>query len=515
MVPEPPGSDFSPLAHQIATEARAADAGRVAFQRDGKFFFATPETSSVARVLEEEAPRKFKFQARSDERWVDTSRYWPVDAGSQIVAALRTGDLKRLSTEPPEVVARAASIDPEVFAVAVRNLHRHLFDELNRDPSSEKIARAHDFLERQSALHSNPHVAYLRSTVSLYDVMVRSGLQNVLRGGKIADLASELLAHIDANPTRFSELGARIAAENVLGKVHSLEDRSAAAQHFTRVRELDEQGLTEHFYLETGGKTYFSHREAEAGSPSGSEEIRRSIVPIDAGVPANAIGILIAMDPGFYRTYAPMLRFYAQQMPEVEYTFLLCGSESDSASAVADGDEFSRALNRLNRSGKTSNVHHFRIPVPSSTVEPVTFYACARFFAVQMMLERYSNAYLMDADLAADVDPRPYLRRVSEIPFGVPSMAGFSALYPWRRYLAGNVAMDRRVLESSVVSDLQNYLAHGLQQPHSWTLDQNALTYAIERSPDYYTDLRTYVRPFYQPKFRLAWERRHRELTGE
>lgn len=509
------GTGSSGLARKIATDAVAAGAERIAFQRDGIFSFAAPEPAAVESALRENRPRKFKFQIRSGAAWVDSSPYALVDTGAGVIAALRRGDLQRLRSETPDSVARAAAIDREVFSVALRGFHRSLFDALNRDPAGKQVARSLAFLEKQKSLFGDPHFDYLRSMVSLYDVLVEHGLASVVRGGAITGALTALQEHVQARPDLFGTIPGRIAVESTFGKLHSLRDRDAAAGHFARVRELDAYGLIEHFYLETGNKTYFSAEEIGRGDGNAAREIRRSIVPLDAHAPSNAASIVIAMDPGFYRTYAPMLRFYAQQMPDLDYTFLLCGDEDEARRAVDDGNDFARSLDGLNRSGVPATVHHYRVPVPPSVIDTVTFFASARFFAPEILLERYTSVYLMDADLATDTDPRDYLRRVSTLTFALPSMAGFAALHPWRRYLAGNVALHRTVLDTPVLSDLQNYLAFGLGQPHSWTLDQNALAYTVERNPEHFTDLRSQERPFYQPKFRLAWERRYRDHSDE
>lgn len=502
------------LARQIAAEATLAGAGRIAFQRSGEFFFVAPESGAIGQLLADESPRKYKFQVRSDGRWVDASKYVSVASVHHVVPALRLGKLDRLMDDAPDVIARAAASDPEAFSVALRSLHRHLFDALNRDPRTDSVAQAHQFLSRQTPLHGDQQVDFLRSTVALYAVMVDHDLRHVLAGHGAADLVEVVQARVADHAEDFSSTGSQIAVANVLGKLCSLEDRTAAARHFERVRALDHEGVIEHFYLETGSKTYFSSEEVEGIASGDARDIRGTIEPLDASGPGNSLAIAIAMDVGFYRTYAPMLRFFAQQMPDVDYNFLICGSRDEALEAVADAGVYARSLATLNRSGNPRNVHHFWMPVPVFVADPVTFYACARFFAVQMLLDRYVNVYLMDADLATGVDPRPYLRRVAKLPFALPSMSGFTALHPWRRYMAGNVALNRGVLETPVLTDLQDYVALGLRQPHSWTLDQNALAYTIERNRSTFADLNGYDRPYSQPKFRLAWERRHRESAG-
>lgn len=509
------GADLSVharLARLFFDEARSVGAGRLVFRRGEQAFTAPVNSDAIERLLLAESPDKFKFQARSEGRWIDVTSYTAIRSGNKVIAAIRDGDIETAGALSPATVARAAASEPKVFAVALRGLYSQVFEQINKDANSAIAARTSRLLNKQHALSDDPRVGFIRATVDLYDVMIKRDLSSVLQGGPTERTVAAVKDHIERAGDRFERSEARVAAANVLGKLLSLHDRQAAAAQFATVREDDEHGLMEHFHLENGSKTYFSAAEV-ASSSSRAGEIRASIESLEAGLPRNSFGLLIGLDAAFYRTYAPLLRFYAQQLPDIDFNFLICGSRGEAEAAVADGTAYSDALARLNASGVPANMHHFRVPTPDFVKDRNTFYASARFFAIEMMLDRYPSAYLMDADLVTDVDPRPFFRRVEHLTFAAPSMRGFTALYPWRRFMAGNIAVSKNVLETAVVDDLQDYLAHGLQFVNSWTLDQNALTYAIERNRRHYTDLRPLGRPFHQPKFRIAWERRHREMT--
>ena len=57
------------------------------------------------------------------------------------------------------------------------------------------------------------------------------------------------------------------------------------------------------------------------------------------------------------------------------------------------------------------------------------------------------------------------------------------------------------------MDDLLNYTSHGLSAQHSWMLDQNAITYAVELNfPATSVSLNSFNRPLFPPKFRSTWE---------
>src|SRR5699024_3862435 len=134
--------------------------------------------------------------------------------------------------------------------------------------------------------------------------------------------------------------------------------------------------------------------------------------------------------------------------------------------------------------------------------------------AASVLLEDYRNLYLMDADLAVDAHPGAFLKKVRELPVAVPKSLGASALSPWRRYMAGNIPLSRRILEKVFLNDLQRYLLHGMVRKDSWMLDQNALSYAVEKYDGDVEDVNDYQRPFRTMRFMSTWEANFRRVTA-
>lgn len=140
-------------------------------------------------------------------------------------------------------------------------------------------------------------------------------------------------------------------------------------------------------------------------------------------------------------------------------------------------------------------------------MDRTTFFACARFLALPQILEQYSSIYAIDADLTMRVDPTAFLRSVKGLRLSVPENSGTISAVPWRRYMAGNVAANAALLETETLDDLLAYITVGLQQPQAWTLDQNALSYAIERAdPGVFRRLDDFKRPMQVSGIFKKWE---------
>ena len=361
----PTPQDIATDARTIAAEAAAAEAGRVTFLAEGKFVFSPVDEVVIASVLATNKPQRYKFQVEFDGRWVDHSKYKVLDASSSVLDALREGDLQTLADLPKENIARAAASEPRVFATALRGLSRHLSDRLTKDPTTAITQPALRLLDELAELHDDPKLRYLRATVNLFDSIAGAPLKGLLDGRDHGETLTSAMIRINASPAQFSTVEGKIAASNVLGKIHSMNNRDVAADHFRQLRNFDTDGLIEHFYVDMGAMTYFSHEDIDASAAEDAARIRASIEPLDLQQTRNKAAVAISMDPRFYRIYAPLVHFYAQQLPAVDYNIILCGTEEDVATVVADSRHFVDALDRMNHSGASENVHFYRMPVPS------------------------------------------------------------------------------------------------------------------------------------------------------
>lgn len=496
-------SPEKPLARSIVEHALALDAGRIAFPMGDGFVFAEPSLEAVASVLEEHKPLKYKLQRRDAERrWVNLTKYVPARSISKLLEAMQRADLKSARQASPQELAAAAGDDPGGFRLAIRRVAAAV----TVHPKSSEISAWRTFLETYAADIRDERVEYLLATLECLDVALQHGLVYPLDPAAL----SEPLEALRACENRFISPSSRVAYDIVCGKIMSLIDREAACIHFERARERDSSGLLENFYVDVGARTYFVEGELEArGLDARVTQVQRSLMEQQTHPSAHSFAVVVSADENFFRIYGTQLIALAQQMPDVDFVVILCAGEREAASLVELADVFGKQLAHFNRSGGVLNIQYYSMPVPDFVQQPVTFYASARFFAASPLLERYERLYIMDIDLSANDDPTAYFERIKAVTFGTPSNNSLISISPWRRYLAGNVSIGRGAESSGLLRDLQSYLVCGLMENSSWMLDQNALTFAIERHPQIFESLDPYYRPFGQLRFRSTWEQRY------
>ena len=102
------------------------------------------------------------------------------------------------------------------------------------------------------------------------------------------------------------------------------------------------------------------------------------------------------------------------------------------------------------------------------------------------ILDLHSSVYIMDADLIIKNNIITYFKNMSKIKedIVIPGPVCYPVPYPWRRYTAGNVYIKSNQKIKKFLDTVFLYCIHGLQLSNSWTLDQNALTYALSVTKD-------------------------------
>jgi hypothetical protein len=431
----------------------------------------------------------------------------------QLFAALESADFKRAPDVQGRDLLDAWELKPERAHAMLRKVFYKTVDQQFKNPETDPITGVIGFFTGlRGDLAGNAYFDYFMTYLEVLREGWRLGLASVVverDGGRASILASHLLT--------FAGDGRPSAVHCVVGQVLSLFDREAAAKHFRAIRDSKDADLVRFFYWDMGALTYFEDSELDRGALADDvRSITDNMKPFSANPAVNDTTIAVSVDPKFFRIYSAWLFFYAQQLPDIDFNFILCADDEQAAELVRDGTVFMEALARLNHNPVPANIHFHAATTPGFVTDAMTFYACARFFALPALLERYTNVYLMDADLYLQDNPTAFLKRLRDVTFSAPATTSAAALSPWRRHMAGNIAANRNLLGSNFLSDLHSYLAHGLRQPASWMLDQNALSYAIERADSGVVEsLNRFSRPISTSKFMKTWESNFKTATRQ
>lgn len=498
---------------EILHEAERFGAQRVCF-RNGTVAAVPVDPGRIEEALREVRGGTYAVQELVDGRWVDLGPAKSV-VDDEFFSDLASWSFATEQPPAPDDVIAAHDAEPERLRNALRQLCSRTVERHFARPRPSGLTAIAEYLEQfREGWAEDPRLSYVAAYLSSLDLAFQAGLTTAMADPDAA--AVNLLASTLSRPETSADesVGASAAQDCVLGQVLSLTDRAAAAEAFARLRTDPAADLVRFYYRDSGALTYYCEDDLTAISHLAGREIVRSITPVRASRPSTSLGVGVSVDPAFFRIYAGWLYFYAQQLDNVEFNIFLCGDETEVDDLLADADGFAGALGRLNRSGAPANVHLYRVPVPSYVSRAKTFYACARFFAADVMLERYPNVYFIDADLYLADNPTDYFRAIRDVAFGVPETTSAVRLSPWRRFAAGNLALNREVLETPVLASLQTYAAHGLRHSGDWMLDQNALTYVVEQDAGrVFRPLNDFDRPFVTSRFMSTWEANYRRAT--
>lgn len=508
---------FIASAAEIAAESAAVGAGRVCFH-NGKYLFADPTEEAISSALEQSVSGRYKLQAIREGKWTDLSKYAPIFDAASLLSVLMSCDF----SAPVELEARdvieAMRLKPGKADSVLRKTFYNALDQQAKHPSMTRLPRVLSFFTQLKAgLKEQPRYDYFMSYLSVFHEAQVLGLADIIVSrdrDAVVGIVSDLMSFMEREGQNMGG-AAQAAGDCVLGQILSLADRDAASRRFRALRTSEHAALIEFFYWDLGALTYFGADEIEETVlTTDVQSTIASLIPIHAPDVSNEMAVGVSMDESFFRVYAPWLYFYAQQLPNIDFNFILCAEPDTADSLMREGSVFAQSLASLNRSGEPSNVRVYSMPTPDFVCEAKTFYACARFFALPELLSHYPQVYLMDADLYLSDNPTNYFQRLQEVPFASPDSPGPVGLSPWRRYMAGNIAANQSIADSQLLLDLQSYIVHGLQQPASWMLDQNALAFAAERSESgTFLLLNSFKRPFMTSKFMGTWESNFRKAN--
>lgn len=512
---------------EIHREALRIDADRVCFASGAERRTVPISKVEIESALDEAKNAgvrpKVKFQRNlPGGTFENVSGYRDLFNSRKVLSDLRRWRADKPGSLIPADVSDAARLHPNAFS---RALARHVANlregGLRGNRPTSVLMEAAAFMASVRKHSKDSHLEYSYSLVEFLLVAYEHGLQSILNDGFTGlepEGAAEVMSAV-GEARLWSESGASAAAVevarlNVLGQLASLGDRDMAASFFKQMKTMDTESWVTAAYYDMGAMTYFDVSEVMTPVVKArADAVKQGWQTMQSAESENTFAVAMSVDPAFFRIYAHQMLHVAQQVPHIDFVFVLCASDEDAEGLLSDSRAYLESLHHLNRSGFPRNISFLRTVVPDWVKSPQTFYASARFFAVDNLLLDYEFVYVMDIDLTFTEDPAEYFSRITNRDFAMPFAQGHSLLSPWRRFMAGNVIFSRKVHESPVLNDLENYLARGLEEVDSWMLDQNALAFTVERSASA-TDHDLGPRPLWQFAFRSTWENRYRRGQG-
>lgn len=417
---------------------------------------------------------------------------------------LRYGPGWKQTMPAPELVEQFADEFPLEYDKGLKLLYYKMASTLFKKSPPGLADRYFSFIAPWCERVDRDTSKYMLAAAKAYKAAWDAGM-GALAPGATRDDGAGVIAALDglgAEPGSFDELLVLL----LRGQVESLHSREDAAASFAAVRNNPHADLLTWFIWDAGALSYFSEMQVAHAAENITEPGLTYSWKARSKTNAKA-AIVVSADPTFYRIYGPMMLFNAQQVPETDFVFLICASEESTRQLVHTSRAYTAALAGLNRQKPPANVSYYAVDTPTWVNDERTFYACARFLALPDLLKRYRNVYCIDADLIMKDNPAGFLKKTAKLTLSVPKSTSSIGIVPWRRHMAGSLVASQQLADSPTLEKLNGYISAGLQNPHAWTLDQNALSYAVETSlPGEFEPLEAYGRPVMVSNFMNRWE---------
>lgn len=428
----------------------------------------------------------------------------PLTTNAQISKYLRQGPDWKDRVPSPGAIKEFADEFPHEYDKGLKLLYYRMASSMFKKSPRRLADRYLEHVTPWCELVDLDTSKFMLAAMKAYKAAWDAGMGSLSPGATRADCAGVVAAlnALGAETGSFDELLVLL----LRGQVESLYSRQDAAASFSAMRENPHADMLTWFTWDAGALSYFSDSHVtQATGHIVDPKLSYSWTARSKTNTKNAI--VVSADPTFYRIYGPMMLFNAQQVPETDFVFLVCADEPTTRQLVRTSRAYTAALSELNRQKPPANVSYYAVETPDWVNDERTFYACARFLALPDLLRRYENVYCIDADLIMKDDPAGFLKKTAKLTLSVPKNTSSVGIVPWRRHMAGSLAASRRLLDSPTLERLNRYICAGLQNPHAWTLDQNALSYAVENSlPGEFEPLDAYARPVMVSNFMTRWE---------
>lgn len=278
---------------------------------------------------------------------------------------------------------------------------------------------------------------------------------------------------------QYSELP---ALQTIAASIESLlYERCVSAESFTGLREsksLNSLRLT-------GGLSGIgSYGDRHHGDSIAMPEIKYTGIGTDVHSRINngKTTVIYSANPKFLKAYLFRLVYYISLFPEFDYHFHLIASAEDCAK-LAELVLESFVFNQKIRQKPTSTAHiSFSFSsVPLQVEDETSYFASARYLvAGQIMNITKAPVWVQDVDLFPTADTNKYQDQLKKHDVTLYVSGFLRGLFPWTRFLAGNVYVNNTQKGKEFLESAAKYLCEWVTVPNSWTVDQNALTYAID-----------------------------------
>lgn len=318
---------------------------------------------------------------------------------------------------------------------------------------------------------------------------------------EIVEFVNKRISHLESYNLEFSKL--------FIGFYYSFINRRDEATIAFENAHTHPEKYTELMKIDLGSYTYDNSKSDKTYTP------KVSFVDSDyLKYEEDGTTILLSMDPKFLKYYATQLFYSIIALKKHHFHLHIIGNESECKDVIKSAiNLFYTIKDFMEPKYKITPPTFSHEECPNFVKDKITYYACSRYIIVPLIIQKFGNdIFIMDVDLFINNELDSYFNKLSEFDVAISFQRSITAIYPWRRIMAGYVYISNNIHGESFINLTSNYIVKHLHKENSWTLDQNALSYAYEKINQKNPDIKIgnagiYKRPMEQPRLRILIEK--------
>lgn len=457
---------------------------------------------------------KFKFQKLEDDKWRDIHKYFKLTFPHKI------GDFwsDKLNFDEENLINSITYFthSKTTFSrVRLLKSFKQVCEDLwlRHTKSHKNLNNYFDFVNKNKEIFNeeweniNVYIKYLlRLKVKFqslgYHQLYFYELQPKLLNDKnIIDFIHKEIEMLEAQNLQFAYL--------LIAQYYSLlNERKKAADYFKLVKDYDNNLETE-FLIGQGASTYKLLGE--------DRQLHQNNVQFYNDI--DNIGknntVLVSVDSKYLKRYGTMIFFTVIALQKYHFHIHVVGDNDITTKTINEAIQLFNQIKDF--TGKVSEIitptfSYEELPEYANSIK--SFSATARFINASYFMEKFNtNLLILDADIFLTDDLKSYFNTINKYDIAIAFSKSVTTTLPWRRLMAGNIYLSNNEKAKKYIDLTRDYIVDNLKEKQSWTLDQNALTYAYEEIHNYYKDITfgnvyEFNRPFSHPKLRTYIERK-------
>lgn len=263
----------------------------------------------------------------------------------------------------------------------------------------------------------------------------------------------------------------------LIGQYYSLlGNRELAVEFFNKAVEYN-NNLEKDFNVGQGAST-FNLLSNVSGTFENEINFSQEYTPDDRK------SLLFSVDSRYLRLYGPSIFLNIMALQNYHFHFHVVGYEIDELiDVIQESEVLFKDLIKYSKKNSNTKGPTFSYEIIPERIESYkTYSACARFINASYFMEYFdSDLLILDADMFLTDTLVSFFKQVEKADVAIAFSRGTTPVVPWRRVMAGNIYLKNNNKAKQFIDLAKEYILENLHHKNSWTLDQNALSFAYDK----------------------------------